>query len=220
MSTDLSVAEICDRFNKLYVPAIADVLDDMGYWHQVMHEDIKALRLTDRVAGRAFTALGQPERSTDRSIRLGPRMVDELHPYDVAVFDCSDDRTTGHWGELLTNGAVARGAVGAVIDGGMRDTAAVLEMDFPVFHKFRAARDAKGRWNVVDMQTPIVCGGVPVRPGDYIVGDCDGVVVIPSAIAVEVLVEAEITVGVENEIRDRVRAGERVGDLYMKYDRF
>lgn len=220
MSTDLSVAEICDRFNKLYVPAIADVLDDMGYWNQVMHEDIKALRLTDRVAGRAFTALGKPERSTDRSIRLGPRMVDELRPHDVAVFDCSDDRTVGHWGELLTNGAVARGAVGAVIDGGMRDTAAVLDLDFPVFHKFRAARDAKGRWNVVDMQTPIVCGGVPVSPGDYIVGDCDGVVVVPAAIAVEVLLEAEITVGVETEIRDRVRAGELVGELYMKYDRF
>lgn len=220
MSTDLSVAEICDRFNKLYVPAIADVLDDMGYWNQVMHEDIKALRLTDRVAGRAFTALGKPERSTDRTIRLGPRMVDELRPHDVAVFDCSDDRTVGHWGELLTNGAVARGAVGAVIDGGMRDTAAVLDLDFPVFHKFRAARDAKGRWNVVDMQTPIVCGGVPVTPGDYIVGDCDGVVVVPAAIAVEVLLEAEITVGVETEIRDRVRAGELVGELYMKYDRF
>lgn len=220
MSTDLSVAEICDRFNKLYVPAIADVLDDMGYWNQVMHDDIKALRLTDRVAGRAFTALGKPERSTDRSIRLGPRMVDELRPHDVAVFDCSDDRTVGHWGELLTNGAIARGAVGAVIDGGMRDTAAVLDLDFPVFHKFRAARDAKGRWNVVDMQTPIVCGGVPVSPGDYIIGDCDGVVVVPSAIAVEVLLESEITVGVETEIRDRVRAGELVGELYMKYDRF
>lgn len=220
MSTDLSVAEICARLNNLYVPAIADVLDDMGYWNQVMHEDIKALRLTDRVAGRAFTALGKPERSTERGIRLGPRMVDELSPHDVAVFDCSDDRTTGHWGELLTNGAIARGAVGAVIDGGMRDTAAVLDLDFPVFHKFRAARDAKGRWNVVDMQTPIVCGGVPVSPGDYIVGDCDGVVVIPSSIVTEVLHEAEITVGVELEIRERVRAGERVGELYMKYDRF
>lgn len=220
MSTDISIAELCDRYNKIYVPAIADVLDDMGYWNQVMHEDIKPLRLTDRVAGRAFTALGKPERSVDRSIRLGPRMVDELSPYEVAVFDCSDDRTTGHWGELLANGAIARGAVGAVIDGGMRDTAAVLELDFPVFHRYRVPRDAKGRWNVVDMQTTIVCGGVPVSPGDFIVGDCDGVVVIPAALVTEVLIEAETTVAVELEIRDRVRAGERVGDLYMKYDRF
>lgn len=217
---ELPVEELCARFRQLYVAAIADVLDDRGLWHQVMDEHIKSLRLDHKVAGVAHTALGRPERSTDRSIRLGAKMIDGLQPYEVAVFDCSDDRTVGHWGELLTNGAVTRGAVGAVIDGGMRDTAAVLDMDFPVFHRFRVPRDAKGRWNVVAVQQPIVCGGVPVNPGDIIVGDCDGVVVVPGAISAEVLLEAEETVRVENEIRDRVRAGEAVGDLYMVYDRF
>lgn len=220
MSTDIPLAEMCERFKKIYVPAIADVLDDLGFWNQVMHEDLKPLRLTDRVAGRAYTALGKPERSTERSNRLGPRMIDALKPFDVAVFDCSDDRTTGHWGELLTTGAMARGAVGAVIDGGMRDTAAILDVDFPVFHRFRVPRDARGRWNVVDMEAPIVCGGVPVRPGDFIVGDCDGIVVIPAEVATEVLIESEKTVEIEGEIRDRIQRGELVGDLYMAYERF
>lgn len=220
MRPDLSVEEMCERYGRLYVAAIADVLDDMGLWHQVMHNDIKPLRLTDRVVGVAHTALGKPERSTDRSIRLGARMIDGLKPFEVAVFDCSDDKLVGHWGELLANGAVARGVNGAVIDGGIRDTAALLDMNFPVFHKYRTARDAKGRWNVVDTQQPIVCGGVPVQQGDFIVGDCDGVIVVPKDIAVEVLIESEKTVEVETEIRDRVRAGESVGDLYLSYDRF
>lgn len=211
--------ELCRRYRALYVPAIADVLDDFGLWHQVM-TDVLPLTLDMTVAGVAFTAIGRPERSVDRSIRLGARMIDELSAGEVAVFDCADDRTVGHWGELLTNGAVARGAVGAVIDGGIRDTRAIMELGFPVFHKFRAARDAKGRWNVVDMQQPIVCGGVPVHPGDIIVGDADGVIVVPKDMAEEVLVEAEKTVSIETEIRDRVRAGERVGTLYQQYERF
>lgn len=217
---DLPTDELCERFGRIYVAAIADVLDDHGLWHQVMSEEIQGLRLSDRVVGVAHTALGRPERSTDRSIRLGARMIDGLRPYEVAVFDCSDDRTVGHWGELLANGAVARGVRGAVIDGGVRDTAALLDMRFPVFHRFRSARDAKGRWNVVDIQQPVVCGGVRVCPGDIVVGDSDGVVVVPRDIAVDVLVEAERTVEVEAEIRGRVRAGESVGELYMAYDRF
>jgi len=213
------VDELCKRFRQLYVPAIADVLDTAGLWHQVM-TDVLPLSLDMTVAGVAFTALGRPERSTDRTKRMGARMIDELSTGEVAVFDCSDDRTVGHWGELLTNGALARGAVGAVVDGGVRDTQAILKLDFPVFHKFRSARDAKGRWNVVDMQLPIICGGVPVHPGDIIVGDSDGVVVVPREMAWDVLVESERTVEVETEIRHRVRAGEPVGDLYQQYERF
>ena len=213
------VDEICKRFRQLYVPAIADVLDTAGLWHQTM-TDVLPLELDMTVAGVAFTALGQPERSTDRANRGGARMIDELSAGEVAVFDCSDEKTVGHWGELLTNGALARGAVGAVIDGGIRDTQAILKMGFPVFHKFRAPRDAKGRWNVVDMQTPITCGGVRVHPGDIIVGDADGVVVVPREMAWDVLVESEQTVEVETEIRHRVRAGESVGALYQQYDRF
>ncbi|QOC91271.1 RraA family protein [Micromonospora craniellae] len=213
------VDEICRRFGKLYVAAIADALDDAGLWHQVM-TDVLPLTTDMAVAGVAFTALGRPERSTDRSVRLGARMIDELSAGEVAVLDCAGDRTVGHWGELLTNGAMARGAVGAVIDGGVRDTGAILPLKFPIFNRFRSARDAKGRWNVVDMQSPVVCGGVRVHPGDIIVGDSDGVVVVPRAIAMDVLVEAEATVRTETEIRQRVRAGESVGTLYQQYERF
>lgn len=220
MAAEPELEELCARYRRLYVPAIADVLDEQGLWHQVMDNEIQGLTLEMRVAGPAYTVLGRPERSTDRTIRNGARMIDELSPFEVAVFDCSDDRTTGHWGELLTNGALARGAVGAVIDGGIRDSAAILDLDFPVFHRFRAARDAKGRWNVVDMQNPIVAGGVLVRPGDIVVGDSDGVVVVPRNLAVDVLREAEEVVRTESEIRDRVRAGEKVGELYQQYERF
>lgn len=216
----MKLVDLCERFRDLYVPAIADALDDLGLWHQCMDSGIRALELETKVAGAAFTGLGRPERSEDRSIRLGARMIDEMAPLQVAVLDCSDDRITGHWGELLTNGALARGATGAVIDGGIRDTPAILELGFPVFHRYRSPRDARGRWNVVDIGIPIVAGGVQVKPGDIIVGDADGVVVVPRDAAGDVLHRAEAQVETENEIRVRVRQGESVGDLYQQYERF
>jgi regulator of RNase E activity RraA len=212
--------ELCGRYKRLYVAAVADALDDKGAWHQIVDRRIQPLTLEMRVAGPAFTMLGRPERSTDRAIRKGARAIDGLQPQTVAVMDCSGEEITGHWGELLTNGAAVRGCTGAVIDGGVRDTAAILKMGFPVFCKYRSPADAKGRWNVVDFDCAVTLGGVPVRPGDFVVGDSDGVVVVPKALVVDVLLEAEEVVKTETEIRRRVREGESVGDLYMQYKRF
>lgn len=213
-------AEVCRRFHDLYVAAVADVLDERGLWHQCMNSDIRPIAPAMKVSGFAYTVLGRPERSTERSIRLGARMIDQLSPYEVAVFDCSGDTTTGHWGELLTNGAMRRSSVGAVIDGGVRDTAAILSLGFPTFCRYRAPRDAKGRWNVTDMGIEITAGGVRVQPGDFILGDDDGVVVIPRESIDDVLVEAEAVARTEDEVRQRIRAGESVGDLYDTYERF
>jgi len=218
--TQIPLEELCARYRRLYTGAVADVLDDKGLWHQIADHHIQPLSLEMRVAGPAVTMLGRPERSTDRAIRKGARAVDAVRPYTVAVMDCSGEQLTGHWGELLSNGAIVRGGTGAVIDGGIRDTAAILDLKFPVFSRYRSPADAKGRWNVVDFECPVHLGGVPVAPGDFIVGDADGVVVIPAALAVEVLLESEECVATETEIRKRVRQGESVGALYQQYHRF
>lgn len=218
--SEVPIEELCARYRRLYVAAVADALDDKGLWHQIVDRRIEPLTLDMRVAGPAFTMLGRPERSTDRAIRKGVRDVDALRPHTVAVMDCSGEEITGHWGELLTNGALVRGCTGAVVDGGTRDVAAILRLDFPVFTKYRSPADAKGRWNVVDFDCPVSIGGVPVAPGDFIVGDCDGVVVVPRDRVVEVLLEAEEVVKTETEIRQRVRDGQSVAKLYMEYKRF
>lgn len=218
--SDITIEELCARYARLYVAAVADALDDKGLWHQIVDRRIQPLTLEMRVAGPAFTMLGRPERSTDRAIRKGVKAVDALRPHTVAVMDCSGEEITGHWGELLTNGALVRGCTGAVIDGGTRDVATILKMNFPVFCKYRSPADAKGRWNVVDFDCPVRIGGVPVAPGDFIVGDPDGIVVVPRDRVVEVLLEAEEVAKTETEIRQRVRDGQSVAKLYMEYKRF
>ena len=116
-SQAIPMQEICERYRKLYVPAVADILDAKGLWHQIMDNEIKGLTMEMIVAGPAFTVLGLCERSEDKSIRKGPQVVDRLRPCQVAVFETGGDRRTGHWGELLSNAALARGAHGAVIAG-------------------------------------------------------------------------------------------------------
>lgn len=218
--TQIPLAELCERYKRLYTPAVADALDRQGLWHQIMDNDLKGLTLDMVVAGPAFTVLGVCERSEDKSIRKGPLVVDRLSAYQVAVFETGGDTRTGHWGELLSNAARTRGAHGAVVDGGVRDTRYILQLGFPVFCKFRCPGDATGRWNVVEMEVPVTVGGVRVHPGDFILGDADGVVVVPRELTLPVLLEAEAVVQIEDEIRQKVRSGASVEKLYQSYERF
>ena len=114
-------------------------------------------------------------------------LVDDLKPGDVAVFACGGptDRIAP-WGELLSTAAQVRGAAGCVTDGLVRDVKPIRAMGFPVFHGGIGPLDSKGRGKMMEMDCRVVCAGVEVAPGDYIFGDCDGVVVVPQAAAEEV----------------------------------
>lgn len=217
---NIALPEICERYRRLYVPLICDVLDDKGLWHQCMGPDIMPLTLDMTVAGPAFTMVGYDERSTAKEIRLGAASVDYMEAYSVAVMQTNGNRNTGHWGELLSNGAIKRGVTGAVIDGGIRDTSRILALNFPTFSKFRCAGDARGRWNVVEYQTPTICSGVRVNPGDFIFGDADGVIVIPQELTVEVLLDAEQRNKAEDEVRRLILEGASLGDLYQEVEVF
>lgn len=217
---EISWQELAERYKRLYVPAVADVLDEKGLWFQVVHRSIRPLEMNMKIAGPAFTILGQRNRMLDRSKRMGPKIIDKFTPGVIAMYDTLGDEETGHWGELWSNGAVSKGCAGAVIDGGIRDTAYIQKINFPIFSKYICANDAHGRFNIIDYQCQVHIGNVPVNPGDYVFGDCDGVVIIPKELTVEVLLEAEKVVHTENKIREEVMQGESLGALYKKYGRF
>ncbi|MEA4884650.1 MAG: RraA family protein [Clostridia bacterium] len=216
----IGVEELCRRYEQVYVAAVSDALDAAGYWHQALDSGLQPLNCGTKLAGPAFTMFGGPNRTTDKSLRKSPQAVDQLAPFSVVVMGTSGDPITGHWGELLTNAAMYRKCRGAVVDGGVRDTASIRALGFPIYYRFRSPRDASGRWNLIDYQCPIEAGGVLITPGDFIVGDDDGIVVVPRELVVDVLLEAEAIVNTEKEIRQRVREGQSVAGLYMEYERF
>jgi 4-hydroxy-4-methyl-2-oxoglutarate aldolase len=136
-----------------------------------------------------------------------------LQTGDVVVLGMSSACSDGMFGDLLATSFRARGGLGLVIDAGVRDTAELAEMRFPVWSK---AVNAKGtiKATVGSVNTPIICAGALVNPGDVIVGDDDGVVVVPAAKAAEVAAAAQAREEKEAATRARLKAGELGLDVY------
>jgi len=144
------------------------------------------------------------------------KMLEEIHEDAFVVWDTSGDMESTAWGGVMTATAVRRGIRGAVIDGGIRDTNQILQNNFPVFYKYRSPNGSLGRCLISHYQIPVKIGSVMVRPGDIVVGDIDGVIVVPRKIAVDVLVRAEEILGNERRIFEWVAEGSTVREITEK----
>jgi 4-hydroxy-4-methyl-2-oxoglutarate aldolase len=140
-------------------------------------------------------------------------VAEQLQPGDVVVAACTADNTDGFFGDLLATSFVARGAKGLIIDGGVRDVKDLTEMQFPVFSK---AISAKGtvKSTLGSVNIPVVCAGVVVNPGDVVIADADGVVIVPAAIAQQAADAAEAREANEGEKRAKLAKGVLGLDMY------
>ncbi len=203
--TEAELREIV--LTRLYTPVIGDVLDALGRRHQFLPAAIRGLTGSMKVVGRAMPVLIADvyERPAKPFGRL-TEALDDLRPGEVYVAR-NGRAEVAAWGEILTAAARMRGAVGAVIDGYHRDTPQVLAQDFPVFSRGSYAQDAGVRSSVIDYRVPVEIGQATVRPGDLIVGDVDGVLVIPQDVEAEVIERALEKASAENLVRRAIEAG-------------
>ena len=146
-------------------------------------------------------------------------MLGEVPAGHVAVYACRHD-VTAHLGELSVTSLKARDVAGCVLDGGCRDVRFILDEGFPVFSRFVTPEDSTWRWELEATQVPVTIGRVRIEPGDWVVGDDDGVVVVPQAIAAIVLTEAEEKAATESEIRAAVRDGVPPLEAYERFGTF
>jgi 4-hydroxy-4-methyl-2-oxoglutarate aldolase len=210
-----------ERFAAIYAAALADILDARGHRTQTLPPSIGPLAPGMRVAGPAFTVNGRPAgvADYDAALRKVLRMLGEVPSGHVAVYACEHD-VSAHLGELSVTSLKSRGVAGCVLDGGCRDVRFIVEEGFPVFCRFVTPEDSTWRWELEATQVPVVVGNVEIEPGDWIVGDEDGVVVVPQEIAESVLVEAEAKAATETEIRAAVREGMLPLEAYERYGTF
>jgi 4-hydroxy-4-methyl-2-oxoglutarate aldolase len=199
----------------LYTAVLSDVLDELGFRDQAMPSSIRPLDEDLVLAGFARTGLYREVFQNPYELEIA--LIDDLRPEDVAVFGCCGSRRIAPWGELLSTASRARGAAGCVTDGMVRDIRAIRALRFPVFHGGIAPLDSKGRGKVAEIDTPIRCGGVAVAPGDLVVGDADGVIVVPLTVEDEALRRAYAKVAGENTTRDELTAGAKLSDVFAKY---
>lgn len=200
--------ELCDRYASLYTGVITDVLDDRGYTDRTIRAGLEPLDRSMRMAGVAFPAVGRRNASVDpeEQIREHLRMVGDAPAQGVLVIAANDDRSA-QVGELMTTSLQSQDCCGCVVDGGTRDTRFIREQAFPVFTAYQTPEDSVPRWELLDWDVEVVVGGVEVSPGDVVVGDEDGVVVVPEDVGVEVLEAAEAKVGDEDAVREAIRDG-------------
>jgi regulator of RNase E activity RraA len=205
----------------LYTAVLSDVMDDLGLMSQAMKPFVRPLDEGLVMMGRARTGLYMPVydiETGDNPYDLEIDLLDDLKEGDVAVVACNGPTSRiAPWGELLSTAARCRGAEGCVTDGLIRDIRKIREMKFPVFHGGIGPLDSKGRARMMKMDVPVECAGVRVRPGDFVFGDADGVVIIPEERAEDVIARAKRKVTGENHTRDELLKGHLLREVYEKF---
>lgn len=197
------MAGLADRFRKLVTPWVSDAQGSFG----VMHADIKS-RVPGAVAvGPAFTVLCYPG-----SIITVHKALAEAKSGDLLIVAGDGDDRGALFGEIMATAGKALGLAGVVIDGPARDAAGIRELGFPVYARSVTPRVGTNR-RVGKTNVPVSCGGVLVHPGDWVMADDDGVVVVPAADVEAVLAAAELADAKERKFVERINAGERTIDI-------
>ena len=213
--------ELTERLRRCYTGAVHDVLRMMGHEHCVLPPAIKAIAPGTRLAGPVWTVSGRIDRTRSRDETLlswctllsrapaGHVVVCQPNNHEIALM-----------GEVSAQTLQARGVLGYVVDGGSRDTDLVLEQGFPVFCAFLTPADIVERWMSDRYGEPIVIGEVTISTGDYMLGDRDGVVIVPSRLVEEVVARTEAVVATESDMRRALIGGMDPVDAYHKFGKF
>lgn len=208
--------ELLTRFEQLYTGAVNDVLREFCLLDQALPGHILPLREYRTVAGFAFTVKSAPNCKISGEMEYRTQMLDDLNANAFIIWDTSKDEKATLWGGVMTATAKGLGVKAACIDGGIRDTHQILDAEFPIFYKHRISNGSLGRCLITHYEIPIKIGDVDIRPGDVVLGDIDGVLVVPRDIAYKVLLRAEEIKANEERIFKWVDEGQSIQEITEK----
>lgn len=202
----------------LYTSAVCDALDSLGYTRQSPRVPLPPCTVDALLVGRARTSLWVDMYHADPNpYELELVAVDSCLPDDVMVCAAGGSMRSGIWGELLSTAARTSGCVGAIVDGAVRDVAKMRAMQFPVFARGTCIYDSLNRQRIVDVDVPVEIDGICCRPGDLVLADVDGLVIVPREVETDAIRRAWDKVHAENITREAIRGGMKAQAAYAKY---
>jgi regulator of RNase E activity RraA len=220
MPDDITVSQ--ETLDQLRVPSTAtltSILNKHGLWNAFMY-GVTPLAPGMKMAGPAYTMRYIPAREdidhipVDNLVDIQRVAIEQIDKGDVFVIDARGDDSAGTMGSILATRLHIRGAAGIVTDGAYRDSPVITKLGIPAYAKSMNARTNKSVHSPVDLQLPIGCGGVAVYPGDIIVGDSEGVIVVPREIATQVAGESAGMELKEDFITEKILGGASIVGTY------
>lgn len=213
--------DLTKRLKRLYTGIVHDVMRGMGLRDFTLPSAIRSFTVAKPIAGRAFTVRGRVDRNAKPhdTLLAWTGFLSKAKNGHVVVIQPNDDEVA-HMGELSGETLMKKGIPGCVIDGGVRDVEFLIKMGLPVYAHYATPRDIVGYWLVDAMDVEIRIGRATVRPGDYIIADRDGVIVIAQERAEEIIGAAEKAVSTENRVRTAILKGTDPQQAYLKYGKF
>ena len=212
---------ITELLQGCYTGVLHDVMRDAGLRDFVLPPEIRPILPERRLCGPAFTILGNMVADADphQTLLAWTGLLSTAPAGHIWVCQ-PNDHTIAHMGELSAETLHARGVLGCVIDGGIRDTGFMAALGFQCWSRFHTPRDIVSQWLPDGFDVPIVIGEVHISPGDFLSGDRDGLIRIPTAIVGEVTGEAELAIQTENKVRTAILKGVDPQEAYLKYGKF
>ena len=226
--TDGEADALVERLEKLETGQVSDVLDEAGLPNHALSDKLAAIGPNVRFAGRALCVRGEPLLKIEKGVRRGlgnEAMEGAVRPGSVVLIDAGGFTGGACLGGFVAFGLQRNGARGLIVDGAIRDAAEIRDLCLPTFSRAVTPLNGGRRWSLVEVGRPIAMPGqggiaVPVRPGDFVLGDADGSVVIPAEHARQIIEDSEELASIERRIGEELRAGSERADAFKRNPRF
>ncbi|MDB5506839.1 MAG: Methyltransferase [Devosia sp.] len=217
--TDMT--DISDRLAACYTGVVHDVMRAMGHSNFTLPPELRPILPEQAMAGPAFTIEGQvvPGADAHETLLAWTGLLSKAPTGSIWVSQ-PNDRIVAHMGELSAETLKNKGIRGCVADGFIRDVNFLLAIGFQAWCRGFTPRDIVGHWLPKATQVPIVIGEVTIAPGDYLLGDRDGLLRVPKAEVIAIIEQAEAAIATESLVRKAILAGTDPKDAYLKYGKF
>src|SRR5579883_143269 len=208
-------------FDQFFTPLVSDVMDRLGIASHVLPHEIQSIPFdpTLKVVGLAYPCRVIPTSEYVEITKL-LEMVDSIPKHSFVVVAADADIDAALWGGLMSTRAKARGAVAAVVNGGIRDFEQIDMLGFPVFGTYRCIKDIRRRGYMAEYNTTVDIGGVTIRPNDVLFGDANGVIVIPQEYFKQVYIELMKKIEGERQTATGLQEGKAARELFSEFETF